>query len=141
MQIKLSLKGEAMTMRRRAFGAVSSSRRHGEECLELRVEGAECLKMALISRCHAFKGGKDGEQASSILWELMGLGAFQGHNTVREIVVDSIAEEGPFISPDEITRACETKDIKTKHRFGIGQGVPLVGLPRGKLKLICPESS
>ena len=62
----------------------------------------------------------------------MGLGAFQGHNTVVNIVVDSIAEEGPVISPDEITRACETKDIKTKHSFGIGQRVPLVGVPRGK---------
>ena len=76
VQSKLSVKGEAMTMSRHSVGAISSTRSHGEECLELRVESAECLGMAHGRiRFHPFKGSKDGEQASSIRWELMGLGA------------------------------------------------------------------
>ena len=44
VQSKLSLKCEAMTMCRQLVGAISATRSHGEECLELRLDSADVLR-------------------------------------------------------------------------------------------------
>ena len=86
---------------------------------------------------HPFEVSKHGEQAGSICWELLRLGALQSFNTVDKIVSKNMGQ-GRY--PGQITRAGETKDIEPEHICGMGQSVPPVKMFAGKPCIIVPES-